>query len=78
MMQDIPVTEKIQTLPEPLQREVENFVDFLLARYAPQTLPTDDEFPADLMTRIAAAGSGFDWLDETAEDIYTDKDGEPV
>jgi hypothetical protein len=78
MMQDIPVTEKIQTLPEPLQREVENFVDFLLARYAPKSMPSDDEFPPKLLSRLAVAGGGFDWLDDTAEDIYSDADGEPV
>ena len=77
-MQHIPVAEKIQTLPEPLQREVEDFVDFLLTRYSKETVPAVDEYPAVLMTRLAAAGGSFDWLNDPAEDIYSDEDGEAV
>lgn len=73
-MQTIPVVEKIQTLPEPLLREVEDFVDFLLSRYQPET----DEYPALLLARLAADGGAFAWLNDPAEDIYTDADGEPV
>lgn len=77
-MQDIPVVEKIHMLPEPLLREVEDFVDFLLARYTPETLPPDDEYPAVLLTHLAATSGSFDWLDDPAEDIYSDEDGEAV
>lgn len=76
-MPDSPVLEKIQTLPEPLLREVEDFIDFLLARYTPENLQ-EDEFPAPLMTQLSAAGGSLDWLDDPAEDIYSDVDGEPV
>jgi hypothetical protein len=74
-MQAIPVVEKIQTLPEPLLREVEDFVDFLLARYQPEE---DDEYSAMLLPRLAAEGGAFAWLHDPAEDIYSDADGEPV
>lgn len=77
-MQYVDVAEKIQTLPEPLLREVGNFVDFLLARNAQQTQAIPDELPADLLARLAVAGGSFDWLDDPAEDIYSDADGEPV
>ncbi|MBP7961044.1 MAG: DUF2281 domain-containing protein [Caldilineaceae bacterium] len=77
-MQYVDVAEKIQTLPEPLLREVGNFVDFLLARNAQQTQAILDELPADLLARLAVAGGSFDWLDDPAEDIYSDADGEPV
>jgi hypothetical protein len=36
--QEINWAEKLELLPPPLLREVEDFVDFLLARYAPQQL----------------------------------------
>jgi hypothetical protein len=72
-MQDTDIVEKIQTLPKPLLREVEDFVDFLLMRYV-----SEEEYPANLMTRISAAGGSFDWLDDPAEDIYSDEDGVAV
>ena len=72
-MQDTNIVEKIQTLPKPLLREVEDFVDFLLMRYLPE-----EEYPAELMTRISATGGSFDWLDNPAEDIYSDEDGVAV
>jgi hypothetical protein len=78
MMHHIPVTKKIQTLPEPLLREVEDFVDFLLARYVSETPLNGDEYPAKDLTHLAAAGGSFDWLNDPAEDIYSDEDGEPV
>ena len=73
-MQSAYMVEKIQTLPEPLLREVDDFVDFLLARYVPETRPINDEYPAKLLTRL----SSFDWLDDPAEDGYSDADGEAV
>ena len=78
MMQHISLIEKIQTLPEPLLHEVEDFVNFLLSRYTPETLPPDDEYLAVFMTHLAAAGGSFDWLDDPAEDIYSDEDGDAV
>jgi len=77
-MQPNPVTKKIQTLPEPLQREVEDFVDFLLARYRQQATAADDEISGKLLTQLAEAGGSYEWLDDAAEDIYSDADGEPV
>ncbi|VAW31449.1 hypothetical protein MNBD_CHLOROFLEXI01-2095 [hydrothermal vent metagenome] len=77
-MRYAPVVEKIQTLPEPLLREVDDFVDFLLARYMPTTQSIENDLPATLMSRFAAAGGGFEWLNDLAEDIYNDDDGEPV
>lgn len=77
-MQYTNVVDKIQTLPEPLLREVDDFVDFLLARYVPETPPFNDEYPAALLTRLAAAGGSFDWLNDPDEDIYSDEDGEAV
>jgi hypothetical protein len=76
-MQATQVVEKIQSLPEPLLREVEDFVDFLLARYQPYAMPADD-YPAALMTRLAEAGGAYEWLNDPAEDIYSDADGEAV
>ena len=76
-MQSINVVEKIQTLPEPLLREVDDFVDFLLARYQLKSEPTD-EYPAVLMSRLSAAGGALDWLNNPAEEIYSDDDGEAV
>lgn len=78
MTQHMEIVEKIQTLPEPLLREVEDFVDFLLIRYSPETLPPVDEYPATLMTRLSAMGRGFDWLHNPTEDIYSDEDGVAV
>lgn len=76
-MQPTQVVEKIQTLPEPLLREVEDFVDFLLARYQPEVVPAD-EYPAVLMSRLSEAGGAFEWLNDPPEDIYSDADGEAV
>jgi len=39
----------IAKLPEPLLREVGDFVDFLLARYAQETQSVPDEVPASLL-----------------------------
>lgn len=72
------VIEKIQTLPEPLLREVGDFVDFLLARYNLENHPIQDEYPSPLLTRLSAVGGSFDWLDDPAEDVYSDSDGEAV
>jgi hypothetical protein len=77
-MQYVYVLEKIQALPEPLLREVDDFVDFLLARYVPEVRPTDEEYPAALLTRLSASGGSFDWLNDPAEDIYSDADGEAI
>lgn len=77
-MQSVYIVEKIQTLPEPLLREVGDFVDFLLARYVPETRPINDEYPATLLTRLSAVSGSFDWLDDPAEDVYSDADGEAV
>ncbi len=72
------VTEKVQTLPEPLLREVEDFIDFLLVRYHQTPIEQNDLAP-ETMTQLAVAGGAFDWLSDPAEDnIYTDEDGEPV
>lgn len=73
-MQPTPVVKKIQSLPEPLLREVEDFVDFLLSRYQLE----DDEYPAILLSRLATNGGAFEWLNDPAEDIYSDADGEAV
>ncbi len=71
-------TKKVQTLPEPLLREVEDFIDFLLARYH-QILTEQDDLAPELMTRLAVTGGTFDWLlDPGEEGVYTDDDGEPV
>lgn len=75
-MQQLDVVEKIQTLPPPLLREVEDFVDFLLVRYAGETGLNQDDYPAKHLTRLAMSGGSFDWLNNPAEDIYTDDDGE--
>jgi len=77
-MQHRYVVEKIQTLPEPLLREVDDFVDFLLARYDLENHPFQDEYPGSLLTRLSAVGGSFDWLDDPAEDVYSDADGEAV
>ncbi len=77
-MQYVYVLEKIQTLPEPLLREVDDFIDFLLARYVPERRPIAEEYPAALLTRLSAAGRSFDWLNDPAEDIYSDVDGEEI
>jgi hypothetical protein len=37
-----------------------------------------DEYSAELMARLSAVGDAFDWLNDPAEDIYSDEDGEPV
>lgn len=72
------VTEKVQALPEPLLREVGDFIDFLLARYRQVPIEQDD-LASQIMTQMAAAGGAFDWLLDSAEDdIYTDEDGEAV
>ena len=78
MMQYIPVVEKIKTLPAPLLRQVDDFVDFLLARYALATPSAGDDLPATLMSHLSAAGGGFEWLNDPTEDIYSDDDGEAV
>ncbi len=71
------VTDKLQTLPEPLLHEVEDFIDFLLVRHV-QSVPADDPTP-EMMTQLAAAGGAFDWLLDPDEDaLYSDEDGEPV
>lgn len=75
-MQQTNVVEKIRTLPPSLLREVEDFVDFLLVRYVRENALRQDEYPAALTTRLAAAGGAFDWLNDSAEDIYSDDDGE--
>jgi hypothetical protein len=54
---------------------VDDFVDFLLARYQLEATSTD-EYPAALMSRLSAVGGAFDWLNHHAEDIYSDADGE--
>lgn len=72
------VVEKIQVLPEPLLREVDDFVDFLLARYSPRSQPDQDEFPGSLLARLSETGGSYDWLDDPAEDVYSDADGEAV
>lgn len=77
-MQYTYVVEKIQTLPEPLLREVDDFVDFLLARYSPDSHPATDEYPGTLLARLSASGGSFDWLNDPAEDVYSDDDGEAV
>ena len=76
-MQHTQVVEKIRTLPEPLLREVEDFVDFLLARYQPENTQPED-LPAMAMAQLAQEGGAFDWLDDPAEDIYSDSDGEAI
>ncbi len=71
------VADKLQTLPEPLLREVEDFIDFLLTRHV-QSVQVDDLTP-EMMTQLAATGGAFDWLLDPAEDgLYSDKDGEPI
>ena len=77
-MQSVLVAEKIQILPESLLREVEDFVDFLLARYATTTQSTDGDLSPAFMTRLSATGGSFEWLAAPDEDIYSDDDGEAV
>ena len=72
------VVEKIQALPEPLLREVGDFVDFLLARYDLENHSFQDEYPGSLLTHLSAVGGSFDWLDDPAEDVYSDADGEAI
>lgn len=72
------VVKKIETLPESLLREVEDFVDFLLLRYSPEGKSPEDEYPAGLLSRLNEAGGSFDWLNDPAEDIYSDEDGVAV
>lgn len=70
------LAKKIQTLPDPLARLVDLFVDFLLLRYRQGEV---NELNTQLLTQIAAKGGAFDWLKDPAEDgIYSDADGEPV
>lgn len=70
------VARKVQSLPDPLARVVDLFVDFLLLRYRQSAT---DDVPSAFITQLAAAGGAFDWLDDPREDgIYTDADGEPV
>lgn len=78
MPQYVPVVKKIQSLPEPLLREVDDFVDFLLARYDLSTTSVDEELSATTMSYLSATGGSFNWLNESAEDIYSDDDGEAV
>lgn len=69
---------KIQTLPEPLLREVIDFMDFIMSRYEGYMYRADDLSPA-LVTRMVAEGRAFDWLNNPEEDgIYSEDDGEPV
>ncbi len=69
---------KIQTLPEPLLREVIDFMDFILSRYEGYVYRINDLSSAT-MTRIVAEGRAFEWLNNSEEDgIYSADDGEPV
>ena len=77
-MQSLLIAEKIQILPESLLREVEDFVDFLLARYTTTKQSVDSDLSPALMTRLAATGGAFEWLNDPSEDIYSDEDGEIV
>lgn len=75
-------TEKLQSLPDPLLQEVNDFISFLLTKYqltngGIDTRTTD--LNPETMTAIAISGGAFNWLYDPAEDgIYTDEDGEPV
>jgi hypothetical protein len=69
---------KIQTLPEPLLREVIDFMDFILSRYEGYVYRINDLSSAT-MTRIVAEGRAFEWLNNSEEDgIYSADDGEPI
>lgn len=69
---------KIQALPEPLLREVIDFMDFILSRYEGYVYRINDLSSAT-MTRIVAEGRAFEWLNNPEEDgIYSADDGEPV
>jgi len=71
------VAQKVQALPTPLARLVDLFIDFLLLRYRQSAV--DNDLNTAVLTRIAATGGAFDWLDNSAEEgIYSDADGEPV
>ena len=71
------IVGKLQTLPEPLLREVDDFIDFLIVRHV-QLVQMDDLTP-EVMTRLAVSGGAFNWLFDPAEvDLYFDEDGEPV
>jgi hypothetical protein len=78
MVQHEQINQKIQSLPAPLLRLVELFVDFLMLRYRkPEQMVT--ELDAEALTLLAAEGGAFEWLNNSAEeDIYSDADGEPV
>lgn len=71
------VAKKVQSLPDPLAKMVDLFIDFLLTRYRPSTI--EDDLSTEFLTQISASGGSFDWLDDPAEDgLYTDADGEPI
>lgn len=71
------VAKKVQSLPDPLAKMVDLFVDFLLARYRVQN--KEDDLDPEFLMQVAAIGGSFEWLDDPAEDgLYNDTDGEPL
>ena len=78
MVQHEQISQKIQSLPAPMLRLVDLFVDFLMLRYCkPENRLA--ELDAETLTLLATKGGAFDWLTNPAEeDIYSDADGEPV
>ena len=71
------VAKKVQSLPDPLAKMVDLFVDFLLTRYRSSTVEID--LNTEFLTQISANGGAFDWLADPAEDgLYSDADGEPI
>lgn len=78
MVQHEQINQKIQSLPAPLLRLVDLFVDFLVLRYR-KSEQMVTELDAETLTFLAAKSGAFDWLNNpTEEDIYSDTDGEPV
>lgn len=72
------LAQKIQTLPPLLLPMVDLFVDFLLTQYSTKHIEKNDMNAAEL-TKIAALGGAFDWLNDPLEEgIYSDEDGEPA
>jgi hypothetical protein len=76
------MTRKLAHLLESMsseeQQEVEDFAAFLLARRClSEKVATEDVSTQELQALVSAAG-GFNWLADSAEDVYSLEDGVPV
>ena len=72
------LTKIVSALSHEEQLELEKYAAFLMLRrkMSVERVLTDDISSAEL-TKLAAAGGGFDWL-ANEPDIYNEFDGEPV